>query len=72
MKPTHTTTDKDYIRSIILPVRRSYVAKLLKQGSKPRHIRKALLLTGRQFRKAINEAKGQIYSDTYETPTTDA
>lgn len=68
MKPTHTTTEKDYIRSIILPVRRSYVVKLMKQGSKPRHIRKALLLTGRQFRKAINEAKGQIYSDTFEAP----
>lgn len=43
-----------------LAYRRNAAARLIPHGAKPRHIRKALLLSGRQFRKAQREARASL------------
>lgn len=43
-----------------LAYRRNAAARLIPHGAKPRHIRKALILSGRQFRKAQREAKASL------------
>ena len=40
-----------------LQQRRLSASLLIEAGVRPRHIRKALILSGRQFRKACREAK---------------
>ena len=44
------------------PARRTAAAVLIDAQVKPRHIRKALNLSGRQFRKAQREAKASRFN----------
>lgn len=66
---TYKPANPEEVKAIALPVRRhtAKAAILIKHGTvKHRHIRKALCLSGRQMRKAINETKhGLVYSDTH-------
>lgn len=54
LRPTEEQVFAQQVKTLTLALRRATASKMLEEGAKPRHIRKLLGLSGRQFRKAAS------------------